>query len=118
MSTYDLDGVRHLVFVCLGSDCRDAGAEDALCELKAAKKELGLRERVHVVRTRCMGRCADGPNVIVTPGCWYGGVTARAARRIAVEHLAATHPVEELRTHVLGDGGISRVAGKRGKPKK
>ena len=118
MSTWDLDGVRHVVFVCMGSSCRDAGAEDVLAEFKAARKELHLRGKVHVVRARCMGRCDEGCNVMVAPGmCWYGETTPKLARRIAREHLQAGTPVEEELTYREQDGELRRTGrGKRGKP--
>ena len=118
MSTFDLDGVHHVVFVCMGADCRDAGAADVLAELKAARKELGLKGKVHIVRTRCTGRCDDGCNVIVVPGtCWYGQVTPRAARRIAEEHLARGLPVMTELAYAEENGRLQRTGrGKRGKP--
>jgi len=35
MATWDLDGVRHLVLVCMGSSCRKRGADGVLAALKA-----------------------------------------------------------------------------------
>jgi (2Fe-2S) ferredoxin len=118
MSTYDLDGVQHVVFVCTGSSCREAGAADVLAELKAARKELGLKESVHLVRSRCMGRCDDACNVVVTPGtCWYGEVTPKTARRIAREHLKDGLPVMACLTYGEENGRLQRTGrGKKGKP--
>jgi (2Fe-2S) ferredoxin len=118
MSTYDLDGVRHVVFVCTGSSCRDAGADAVLAELKAARKELGLRPTVHLVRTRCMGRCDDACNVVVVPGtCWYGEVTPKIARRIAREHLKDGLPVMSCLGFGEENGALQRTGrGRRGKP--
>ncbi|HEX5632571.1 MAG TPA: (2Fe-2S) ferredoxin domain-containing protein [Gemmatimonadales bacterium] len=120
MATYDLDGVRHVVFVCLGSDCRKHGADGVLANLKGEIKELGLRGQVHVVRTRCMGRCDDACNVVVTPaGPWYGGVSARSAKRIAREHLRDGVPVAELEAYDIGGAHVRKTGGgKRGKPRK
>jgi (2Fe-2S) ferredoxin len=118
MSTYDLDGVRHVVFVCTGSSCRDAGAADVLAELKAARKELDLKASVHLVRSRCMGRCDDACNVVVTPGtCWYGEVTPKTARRIAREHLKDGLPVMTCLTYGEENDRLQRTGrGKKGKP--
>jgi (2Fe-2S) ferredoxin len=118
MSTHDLEGVRHLVFVCTGARCRDAGADDVLAELKAARKALDLKGSVHLVRSRCMDRCDDACNVVVTPGIWwYGGVTAKAARRIAHEHLKEGAPVEGCVAYRDVDQRLQhRGHGKRGKP--
>lgn len=117
MSTYDLEGVRHVVFVCMGANCRKAGADLALDELKAARKELDLKSAVHLVRTRCMDRCDDACNVVVAPGtCWYGGVTPKVARRIAREHLRDGTPVADALCYRL-DGQRLRATG-RGRPGK
>jgi (2Fe-2S) ferredoxin len=118
MSTYDLDGGRHVVIVCMGSSCREAGSDDVLAELKAARKELGLRASVHLVRARCLGRCDDACNVMVTPGtCWYGGVTPKTARRIAREHLKDGMPVMACLTYGEEHGRLQRTGrGERGKP--
>jgi (2Fe-2S) ferredoxin len=117
MSTYDLEGVRHVVFVCMGANCRKAGADLVLDELKAARKELDLKSTVHLVRTRCMERCDDACNVVVTPGtCWYGEVTPKGARRIAREHLRDGTPVAGALTY-HEDGKLLRGTG-RGRPGK
>lgn len=118
MATYDLEGVRHVVFVCMGANCRDAGADDVFAELKAARKELDLKGTVHLVRTRCMDRCDDACNVVVTPGtCWYGEVTPKAARRIAREHLKDGVPVESCVVYRDADQRLLRTGrGRRGKP--
>ena len=117
MSTYDLEGIRHVVFVCLGANCRKAGADLVLDELKTARKELDLKATVHLVRTRCMDRCDDACNVIVTPGtCWYGEVTPKLARRIAREHLRDGTPVAGALTY-REDGQRLRDTG-RGRPGK
>ena len=117
MTTYDLDGIRHVVFVCLGGSCRDAGADEVYAELKSARKELDLKGAVHLVRSRCMDRCDDACNVVVTPGtCWYGQVTPKTARRIAREHLKDGVPVASCVAYREVDQRLQRTGvGKRGK---
>lgn len=118
MSTYDLDGVRHVVFVCMGTNCREAGAELVLDELKTARKELGLKATVHLVRTRCMDRCDDACNVIVAPDtCWYGAVTPKVARRVAREHLRDGTPVASALTYHVDEHRLRDTGrGRPGKP--
>jgi (2Fe-2S) ferredoxin len=100
MATWNLDGVRHLVLVCMGSSCRKHGADGVLAAFKAEVKAAGLREEVHLARARCLGRCDDACNVLhATDGCWYGEVTARQARTIVHEHLQGGAPVERLVTY-------------------
>jgi (2Fe-2S) ferredoxin len=120
MTTYDLEGTRHLLLVCTGSSCRKEGADGVVSACRAECKERGLRGEVHVVRTRCLGRCDDACNVVVMPdGAWYGGVTAKGARRIVREHLEAGAPVSELVAYDTRGGRLRHVGkGKRGKPRK
>jgi (2Fe-2S) ferredoxin len=120
MSTYDLEGTRHLVLVCTGSSCRKEGADGVVAACRAECKERGLRADVHVVRARCLGRCDDACNVVVaSDGTWYGGVTAKGARRIVREHLEAGVPVAELVTHDVRGDKLRHVGrGKRGKSRK
>ncbi len=72
------------VFVCTNvrSDGRTACANpgrggDALCHaLKDEVKRLGLKGKVRVVRTGCLDRCEQGPNLFLFPeGKWLSGVS-------------------------------------------
>ncbi len=70
-----------LILVC--TNVRDDGREScggrgsaALRDaLKAALTERGLKGKVRVSQTGCLGQCAAGPNVMVFPnGTWHSGV--------------------------------------------
>ena len=89
---------RH-VFVCTGGKtCSRAGADDVYDELKQRVKDAGLKGVVRVNRAGCMNQCGHGPMVVVYPeDVWYARVDARAARRIAAEHLEGGRPVREYR---------------------
>ncbi len=95
MATKDLSKVRYHVFLCEGDSCTKRGACDVTSTLRAEIARLGLDEVVHTTRTRCNGRCQDGPIVIVYPdGIWYRDVSTESAAEIVTNHLA-----EELILH-------------------
>lgn len=68
---------RHMFF-CMhersGTCCKDQGAKKARKEAKRHVKELGLKkgEKIRINETDCLGRCSDGPVVLVYPsGIYY-----------------------------------------------
>lgn len=85
---------RHL-FICLGPDCADLKASQALWEhMKSRIKELGLP----VMRTKaqCFRICTQGPILLIYPdGTWYGNLTPERFDRIVQEHLLSNKPVRE-----------------------
>ncbi|WPR77583.1 (2Fe-2S) ferredoxin domain-containing protein [Algoriphagus sp. NG3] len=56
---------RKLVFICLGSDCKDSGAKKLCKSLKDALDEAPLRGSCKIIKTKCMDMCKTAPNVIV-----------------------------------------------------
>ena len=57
----------------------------------------GVQRDVRVTKTSCMGRCGEGPTVVVYPdGVWYRGVRADDAGEI-------------VREHILGDRLVARI---------
>lgn len=85
---------RHL-FLCVGPDCCDPSAGDALWAiLKAEARKL----TVPVLRTKaaCLRVCKAGPWLVVYPdGIWYGSLDALKLRRILKEHIEEGRPVRE-----------------------
>ena len=60
-------------------------------------KELGIRDRVMVVRTGCLKHCSQGITVAVQPdNVWYAAVTEGDLEEICASHLEAGRPVERL----------------------
>lgn len=56
--------------------CGPRGAVAVYHRFKDRVKELGLRDRVMVVRTGCLKHCSQGVTVAVWPwNLWYRGVT-------------------------------------------
>lgn len=100
---------RH-VFVCLGDNCSDRGADNGYPELlsallnKAVDDGLVRRGAVKVTQAQCLGACGFGPNIAVYPeGVWYYGVKAEDIQEIVVEHLAAGRIVPRLLLHEYGE---------------
>ncbi len=72
--------------------CAPRGALEVYHRFKDRVKELGLRDRVMVVRTGCLKHCSQGIAVAVWPyNLWY--------RRVTVDDVD-----EILEVSVLGEG--------------
>lgn len=88
------------ILVCLNErppdapkpSCAHRGSLEVYHRFKDRVKELGIRDRVMVVRTGCLKHCSQGIAVAVWPyNLWYRGVTVEDVEEI-------------LRTTVLEDG--------------
>ena len=96
--------LRH-VFICTNSReagkdcCATGGAEGAGAHLKDRVKELELNGpgRVRVSTAGCLGRCGDGPVLVVYPeGVWYTYVDNDDLDEIIERHLVGGETVERL----------------------
>ena len=96
---------HHLFFCCNQraegeSCCANADAEAAQTYAKDRIGELKLKGRgkVRISKSGCMGRCGDGPVLVVYPeGVWYGKASVDDVEAIIQEHLLNGRPVERLR---------------------
>lgn len=89
MTTWNLKGTKHHVFICNGSSCMRKGGEEATQAIRNEVANLDLDSLIHTTRTRCNGRCKDAPVAIVYPdGTWYKEVTPEVGRKIVKQHLA------------------------------
>ncbi len=89
--------VKKHVLVCTNADCADRGGLSVVEELRRGIKRAGVQRDVRVTKTSCMGRCGEGPTVVVYPdGVWYRSVRAEDAGEI-------------VREHILGDRLVSRI---------
>jgi NADH:ubiquinone oxidoreductase subunit E len=78
------DAYCRFVFVCGGSDCKKHGSKEVQ---KAVAKELkaqGLRGKVKVIKTKCTGRCKEGP-VVIAKENWMTHVKPSQAAEIIEE---------------------------------
>ena len=85
------------VLVCGNVDCADAGSIALIDSLRRLVKTAGRQDDIRVTRTSCMGRCGEGPTVVVYPeAVWYHVPTAEDAEEILREHVIGGKVVERL----------------------
>ncbi len=97
---------EHHVFFC----CNKRAAPDACCENHGASelqayakdriRELGLAGQgsIRINKAGCLGRCDDGPVLVVYPeGVWYTFVDREDIDEIITEHLQHGRVVERLK---------------------
>ena len=68
---------RHVMVVCTGESCVDAGAGELLAELK--EQRLHTRCDLRVAASRCLGHCQAAP-AMVEDGKVMGWVSCRRIR--------------------------------------
>jgi sirohydrochlorin ferrochelatase/(2Fe-2S) ferredoxin len=89
--------LRKHVLVCTNADCADRGSISLLDELRRQLKDAGIERDIRVTRTGCMGRCGEGPTVVVYPdGIWYRGVRREDAGVLLSDHLLGDKLVARL----------------------
>ncbi|MDR0577787.1 MAG: (2Fe-2S) ferredoxin domain-containing protein [Candidatus Accumulibacter sp.] len=97
---------EHHVFFCCNQRpegetcCNGHGASDAQTYAKDRIAELGLKGRgkIRVNKAGCMGRCEEGPVLVVYPeGVWYRYAGNADIEEIIQEHLIGGRPVERLK---------------------
>ena len=74
-----------------------------LDELRRLVKEAGIASTtMRVTRTGCMGRCGEGPTVVVYPdGVWYRGVETKDAAAIVVSTCVGDRLVARLVDNIM-----------------
>ena len=85
------------VLVCGGTACCSSGGTTIVEEFKKELEAAGLREKVQVVVTGCLGFCEQGPIVKILPqGTFYVQVKAEDVKEIVAEHLVKGRVVQRL----------------------
>lgn len=96
----DGDGSRKLlydphIFICTeeetckagGECCGKSGTAELLAYMKMATKQRGIKN-IRVNRSRCLGRCENGPVMVLYPeGIWYTFRTKEDIDEIIEAHL-------------------------------
>ncbi len=80
--------------------CQDYGANEARDYVKQRLKALGMHGdgQIRVNKAGCMGRCENGPVIVVYPDAiWYTYVDRDDLDEIIDSHLANGQIVERLR---------------------
>jgi sirohydrochlorin cobaltochelatase len=89
--------VKKHILVCGNGDCVQRGAVRLLDGLRRAVRRAGLQRDVRVTKTSCMGRCGEGPAVVIYPdGVWY--------RQVQVEDVE-----DIVEGHIHGDRLVARI---------
>ncbi len=97
---------RHHVFFCCNQRppgetcCNNHGAGAVKDYAKDRISELGLRSkgRIRINQAGCLGRCDDGPVLVVYPdNVWYTYVDKEDVDEIISEHLVNGRIVARLR---------------------
>ncbi len=54
-----------VIHICLGSSCFSRGNKDVVAFIKEYLKKNHLEDKVVFKGARCMGKCNNGPNLII-----------------------------------------------------
>ncbi|NNM82410.1 MAG: (2Fe-2S) ferredoxin domain-containing protein [Burkholderiales bacterium] len=92
------------VFFCMnqraaGEDCcNNHGATEMRGHAKDRIKALGLADSIRINSAGCLGRCDEGPVIVVYPEeTWYTYVDAEDIDEIIDSHLVGNQVVERLK---------------------
>lgn len=76
------------VLVCTNRECMNRGAALVLEGLRRRVRDAGRRGDIRISRTACLGRCGEGPTVVVYPdGIWYREVGVEDVPDLVDQHL-------------------------------
>ena len=85
------------VLVCGGTACCSSGGTAVVEAFKKELEAAGLKDKVQVVVTGCLGFCEQGPIVKILPqGTFYVQVKAEDVKEIVAEHLVKGRVVQRL----------------------
>ncbi len=93
---------RSHVLVCVDPECLAKGAHGMLDALQDELVAQGLIDEVQVLETSRLGKCADGPEMMVYPeGVHYVGLTVDDIPFLVEEHFIKGRPVQKYQTPVV-----------------
>ena len=85
------------VLICGGTACCSGGADNLVSEFASCLEAAGLKDKVQVVKTGCLGFCEQGPIVKILPqGTFYVQVKKDDVKDIIAEHLVKGRVVQRL----------------------
>ena len=85
------------VLICGGTACCSGGADNLVTEFASCLGLAGLKDKVQVVKTGCLGFCEQGPIVKILPqGTFYVQVKKDDVQEIVAEHLVKGRVVQRL----------------------
>lgn len=73
---------KRIIFVCTNKKedtskpcCGSKKSEEIATKLKQMVRDRNLKDQIRVSKSGCMGKCEQGPNIMVYPeGIWYSNV--------------------------------------------
>lgn len=99
---YPHRNLKKHILVCENVDCAGRGSGILIRDLRAQIKEAGRQADFKVTRTSCMGRCGEGPVVVVYPdGIWYQKVQPSDVPELVKGHLFADRIVAKLVDNIM-----------------
>lgn len=74
------------ITVCMGSACFARGNDNNLAFIEDYIRQNSLNAEIELIGSRCEGKCADGPNIIVN-GTEYKKVNEQIIKEILDNYL-------------------------------
>ena len=80
--------IKKHVLICTNTDCAARGSVGLVEKLRRLIKDAKQQRFIRVTKTSCMGRCGEGPTVVIYPdGIWYREINAEDLPELVDEHL-------------------------------
>lgn len=84
----ELSTIRHILYLCWGTDCKKVGAKTLAKRIEQYVTEHELDDQVLVIRTKCVGQCEHAPLLCIQPDlAWYGPIKDKRLDEILETHL-------------------------------
>ncbi len=97
---------KHLL-VCSNIECVQKGAAGLVPKIRRMARSLGIGKELKVTKTSCLGRCGEGPNVVVYPdGIWYRDFTEDQVEDLFKKHLFKGELLREKIDLVMDIGSL------------
>lgn len=85
--------LTHQILICQNTSCRNVGAKAVLA---AFQQRVRAHPVAEVVACGCLGRCGNGPMVVVLPSeSWYSKVKLEDVARLVERHRPMGTPIAE-----------------------
>ncbi len=87
----------YAITLCEGTSCMQQGMRHLSAVLDEQLEKHGLKDRVKINISGCLGMCHKGPIMVVNPGyTLYGGLKEADVVQIVEEHLIKGRPIARL----------------------
>ncbi|WP_061248061.1 CbiX/SirB N-terminal domain-containing protein [Leptospira alstonii] len=90
------------IYVCESADCASKGSISLIHRIRSHIKKHGRQTDFRVSKSSCLGRCGEGPTLVVYPdGIWYQRVNENDAEELVAEHLLNDRLVARLVDNIM-----------------